>query len=174
MEHLSKQKFDEKLKRQFDIPTYDITGYTYNETKNNIPAIDESFELTANNYSSVTGKRVFLKPNLLTYNSGKLDTSEQRKYDIVLSHSFKHIDSITINLVSDYSVESLPKDVILNTPYGNYSIRFRIDNNMVYCVRSFEQNASRFPAGDYQKFAVFFNNIYKADRSKIVFIKKDS
>jgi len=45
---------------------------------------------------------------------------------------------------------------------------------MVYCVRSFEQNASRFPAGDYQKFAVFFNNIYKADRSKIVFIKKDS
>jgi hypothetical protein len=98
LEHLSKQKFDEKLKGNLISQHTTFTGYTYNETKNNIPAIDESFELTANNYSSVTGKRVFLKPNLLTYNSGKLDTSEQRKYDIVLSHSFKHIDSITINL----------------------------------------------------------------------------
>jgi hypothetical protein len=174
LEYSSKQKFDEKLKRQFDIPTYDITGYTYNETKNTIPAIDESFELIANNYSSVTSKRVFLKPNLLTCSSGKLDTSEQRKYDIVLTNSFKHVDSITINLASDYSIESLPKDVLLTTSFGNYSIRFTIDNNIVYCVRSFEQNVSRFPAADYQKFAGFLNNIYKADRSKIVFIKKDS
>jgi len=90
-----------------------------------------------------------------------------------LSHSFKHVDSITINLASDYSVESLPKDVILNTPYGNYSIRFSIDNNIFYCVRFFEQNASRFPAADYQKFAGFMNSIYKADRSKIVFVKKE-
>lgn len=91
----------------------------------------------------------------------------------MLTNSFKHIDSITINLAADYSVESLPKDVTLNTPYGNYSIQFSIDKNTVYCVRSFEQNASRFPAADYQKFAGFMNSIYKADRSKIVFVKKE-
>ncbi|HEY1870446.1 MAG TPA: transglutaminase domain-containing protein, partial [Chitinophagaceae bacterium] len=174
LEALTKQQFDEKLKSEFDIPTYDVSEYAHKETKNRIPSIDESFELTANNYSSVTGKRVFLKPNLLTYSSGKLDTSEPRKYDIVLTHAFKHVDSITIALASDYTIESLPKDVLLNTPYGIYSIQFRVDNNIVYCVRSLKQNVSRFPAADYQQFAAFMNSIYKSDRSKIVFIKKES
>jgi hypothetical protein len=174
LEDLNKQQFDEKLKSEFDIPTYDVSGYTYKETKNRIPSIDENFELTASNYSSITGKRIFLKPDVLTYSSGKFDTSEPRKFDIVLTHAFKHVDSIAITLASDYTVESLPKDVSLNAPYGVYSIQFRIDNNTVYCVRSLEQNTSRFPAADYQKFAAFMNNIYKADRSKIVFIKKES
>ncbi len=174
LEYLSKKDFDEKLKEEFDIPTYDIKDYIYKETKDIIPSIDESFNLTASNYSSVTGKRVFIKPNLLTYSSLKMDTSEQRKYDIVLTHSFKHIDSTTINLASDYSIESLPKDIVLNTVYGVYSIRFKVNNNVISCVRSFEQNSSRFPASEYKKFGAFTNDIYKADRSKIVFVKKEN
>ncbi len=174
LEQLNKQQFDEILKREFDIPTYDVTGYASTETKNTVPTINEKFTLTATSYSSVTGKRVFLKPNVLTYSSGKIDTSETRKYDIVLDNSFKHIDSVTIDLVGGYSVEGLPKDVVMNTAYGNYSIKFKVDNNKVYCVRSFEQNASRFPASEYKQFGSFMNDIYKADRSKIVFIKKDS
>jgi len=174
IEHLSKKDFNDQLKQQFDIPTYDVTGYSYTETASIIPSINETFKLTATNYSSVTGKRVFLKPNVITYYSGKFDTSETRKYDIVLTDAFKHIDSVQIDIPSGYSVESLPKDVVLNTPYGIYSIRFRFDNNIIYCVRYLEQNASRFHSTDYSKLATFMNNIYKADRSKIVFIKKDS
>jgi hypothetical protein len=173
IEELNKQQFDEVLKNKFDVPTYDITNYTHTETKGIVPTIDENFKLTADNYASVMGKRVFLTPNLLTHNTVKLDTTEERKYDVVLSHAFKHVDSIVITLTADYTVESLPKDVSLNTPYGIYSIKFRIDNSTVYCVRSMEQNASRFPAADYKKFAAFMNSIYKSDRGKIVFIKKE-
>jgi hypothetical protein len=171
LEQLNKQQFDEMLKREFDIPTYDINAYTSTETKNILPTINEKFTLTATGYSSVTGKRVFLKPNVLTYSSGKIDTSEIRKYDIVLKNSFKHIDSVTIDLIAGYSVEGLPKDVVMNTAYGNYSIKFKVDNNKVYCVRSFEQNESRFPAAEFKQFGSFMNDIYKADRSRIVFIK---
>ncbi|MEO8710711.1 MAG: DUF3857 domain-containing protein [Parafilimonas sp.] len=174
LEGLSKQQFDELLKQEFDIPTYDIKNYTSKETKSMIPVIDESFDLTASNYASVTGKRIFLKPNLLTNSAGKMDTSEQRKYDIVLKNSFKHIDSITIDLASDYTIESLPKDVVLNSAYGMYSIHFQVNDKTVLCVRTSEQNASRFPASDYSKFGSFINDIYKADRSKIVFVKKDN
>ncbi len=174
LEYLSRQQFDEKLKHEFDIPTYDIDNYIAKESKAIIPLIDEYFKLTASNYSSVTGKRVFLKPDLLTYSSEKIDTSAERKYDVVIENSFKHVDSIIINLASDYAIESLPKDVVLNTAYGNYSIHFKIDKNIVYCVRAFEQNASKFPAADYKSFGNFLNAIYKADRSKIVFTKKTS
>src|SRR5205809_1032014 len=172
LEGLNKQQFDEALKNKFDVPTYDITGYTHKETKAAVPSIEESFELTANNYASVMGKRIFLLPNLLTHSSIKFDTAEERKYDIELKQSFKHVDSVTINLASDYAVESLPKDVSLNTPFGISSISFQVNGNVVACVRSLEQNASRFAAADYNKFSTFFNDIYKADRSKIVFVKK--
>lgn len=172
LEHLNKQEFDRSLKEKFDVPTYDVTGYTHKETKAFIPSIDESFDLTANHYASVTGKRMFLTPNLLTRSPFKIDTTEERIYDVVSSNSFKHVDSISINFPPDYTVESLPKNLIYNTSFGIYSISFEINGNSIYCVRSFVQDPFRLPIADYKKYAVFLNNIYKADRSKIVFVKK--
>jgi hypothetical protein len=172
-EEFSKDEFERMLKNEFNIPTYDLSGYTFSETKNIIPSISEKFKLTAPNYSSVTGKRIFLKPNVFTYNSSKIDTSETRKFDIEIQNSFKHIDSVIINIPSNYAVENSPKDVSLNTAFGNYSIQFKISNNKIYCIRSFEENAFRFPSSEFKSFANFLNEIYKADQSKIVFIKKD-
>jgi transglutaminase-like putative cysteine protease len=172
LEELSKDEFDHMLKREFSIPTYDISDYKTTQTKEIIPSINEDFELTAPGYSSVTGKRIFLKPNIFIYNSSKIDTSKPRQYDIELDNSFKHVDSVTINILSNYTVESLPKDIVMNTPYGNYSMSFKVNNNKIYCVRSFEQNSARFPSSEFKKFADFLNSIYKADRSQVVLIKQ--
>jgi hypothetical protein len=122
----------------------------------------------------VTGKRLFIVPNLLTHSKVKVDTSEKRVYDIVLTQSFRHIDSITISLPGNYAVESFPRDVALDNAYGKYAIHFKIQDNVLTSIRLFEQNAARFPAADYKNFASFMNEIYKADRSRFVFVKKEN
>ena len=174
LDEANKQQVEDILKEEFDIPTYDVTKYNYKQNKDIVPSIDEDLEITATNYASAMGKRFFLMPDVLTHQQQKIDTSDKRLYDIVLNNSFRHIDSISINLTGNYTIESLPKDVNLKTSYGDYSISYKYIDNTVLCVRKSQQNTARFPASEYVSFADFINTIYKCDRSKIVFIKKDS
>ncbi len=41
-------------------------------------------------------------------------------------------------------------------------------------LRTNERWVAAFPAADYNELAKFFDTIFKADRSQIVFVKKDS
>ncbi len=173
LDYDDKQKIEEILKDEFDLPTYDVTSYNYKQHKDIIPSIDEDLQINATNYAAAMGKRFFLMPNVLTHLSYKIDTSEKRMYDIVLDHPFIHIDSVSIKLAGSYSIESLPKDVNLKTAYGDYSISFKYQDNTVFCVRRFQQNEARFAASQYANFGNFINSINKADKSKIVFIKKE-
>lgn len=174
LDEANKQQQEQILKEEFDIPTYDVTRYSYKQNKDIIPSIDEDLDITATNYASVMGKRFFLMPDIITHQPEKMDTSEKRLYDIVLKNPFTHIDSISLKLSESYDVESLPKDVNLSTPYGNYSISYKYEDNTVYYVRAFIQNTEKFSPSEYIKFASFINTIYKADRNKIVFLKKGS
>jgi hypothetical protein len=174
LDEANKQQVEDILKEEFDIPTYDVTKYNYKQNKSIVPSIDEDLEITAINYASAMGKRFFLMPDVMTHQPQKIDTSDKRLYDIVLKKSFTQIDSISIKLSGNYTVESLPKDVDIKTPYGDYSIAYKYVDNTVLCVRKFQQNTARFPASEYVSFASFLNTIYKVDRNKIVFIKKDS
>ncbi len=174
LDYADKKRIEDVLKEEFDLPTYDVTSYNYKQNKGMIPSVDEDLQINATNYASAMGKRFFLMPNVITHLGVKIDTSEKRVYDIVLDDPFTHIDSVSIKLSGKYTVESLPKDVNLNTPYGSYSISFKYQDNTVSCVRKFQQNASRFPSSAYADFGAFVNTIYKSDRSKMVFIKKES
>ncbi len=169
-----KQHIENVLKEEFDLPTYDVTAYNYIQNKATVPSIDEDLKITATNYAAAMGKRFFITPDILTHLEDKIDTSEKRMYDIVLDHAFTHIDSVTINLTGNYTIESLPKNISMQTAYGNYSISFKYQGNIIFCVRKFQQNASRFPASQYADFGSFINTIHKTDRSKIVLIKKDN
>src|SRR5678816_1298656 len=55
--HLSKDKLLESLKKDIDLPDYDVTSFNYEEKKSEKPAIDEHLLVVANNYASVSGKR---------------------------------------------------------------------------------------------------------------------
>jgi len=82
------------------------------------------------------------------------------------------VDSVIINFPAEYTIESLPKNVTLNTAFGIYSMSFEVKDNNIYCVRSFEQDSFRQPVTEYKNYGSFLNNIYKTDRSRIVFLKK--
>ncbi len=169
----SHDKIKDELKESFDLPTYDITDFHYDEHKDIIPTIEEKVSLSASNYASVSGKRLFVIPNILTHGYKRVTTTSSRKFDIVYHYSFRQADTINISLPSGYDVESMPKDIVINNKFGNYEIHFKAEGNTVTALRKYERSTSRFPPSDYADFVKFYDDIYKADRSKIVFVKKD-
>ncbi len=169
---LSKDKVKEFLHEQLDFATYEIIRFDYKETKSLLPAVDESLDITVSNYATITGKRLFIIPNVMTRTHRKLSADEERKYDIELGFEYKDVDTVEINLPAGYATESMPADVAISNKFGKYNSSVRLLGNQLFYYRSLEHYGGRFPAKDYAELVKFYETIYKADRNKVVLVNK--
>jgi hypothetical protein len=92
--------------------------------------------------------------------------------DFQFKTEFGETDSIEISIPSGYEIESQHKDVLLETKYGSYKTHIKILPDKILYYRQFEQFRGRFPASSYDEIKIFYNSIYEADHSQLVFVKK--
>jgi hypothetical protein len=168
----SKDKQKEYLHEQLDFPTYDINQFDYQEQKSSLPSITETLDITVSNYATITGKRLFIAPNVMTRSARKISPDSTRKYDIELGYEYKDIDSVEIEIPSGYTPEAIPATVTVNSKFGNYSSSVKLVENKLYYYRTIEHFSGRFPANSYPEMIKFFEAIFKADRNKVVLVKK--
>jgi hypothetical protein len=168
----SKKEQLEYLKKEIDLPNYDITSFDYNTTKSRIPVVDEKLKIVAPDYAQVSGKRIFIQPNLLSKNNFKLK-DEERRSDLDLTYEYEDIDSVEIAIPAGFIPEALPSPVLLNSKFGRYKMSCKVEGNTVFMTRVFESKSGKFPAADYKELVKMYDDIYKADRAKIVLVKKE-
>ncbi|MFT3935448.1 MAG: transglutaminase domain-containing protein [Chitinophagaceae bacterium] len=173
MHSASKEQRDKYLNDVLNLPTYQVDKSNYEEEKGTIPAMKEYLHVTSSSYASVTGKRLFIAPNLFEKTGLRYSPDSVRKYDIVTRSAFRDIDSINIQIPDGYSSESLPQPVNIESKFGKYSCAAKVDGNKIFYVRRYEKNKNRFPASDYAELVKFQEQIYKADRARLVLVKKE-
>jgi hypothetical protein len=172
--YLSKDKVKEYLQKKLDFPTYELDKFDYKEHKSMNPEVEEKLDLYVSNYASITGKRLFITPNVMSRSNLKLKSDEERKYDIVLHDESRYIDSVEIEIPKGYEIESSPEPVKIETKFGKYSSTTKLVGNKIFYYRLREQYSGTFPVKDYADLVKYYDSIYKADRNKIVFIKKET
>ena len=168
---LSKDKVKEFLHEQLDFATYEINSFDYKETKSSLPSVVEALDIVVSNYATITGKRLFIIPNVMTRTHRKLSADEERKFDIELGYEYKDVDTVEINLPAGYATESMPQDVSIISKFGKYNCSVKLLGTQLFYCRSMEYNGGRFPAKDYAELVKFYETIYKADRNKVVLVK---
>lgn len=171
LNELNEEQRIKYLNTVYDLPTYSIDKIEYKETKSRIPVINETLAITAPSYANITGKRMFITPNLLT-KSFRLENIKPRVFDIVYRKAYTNIDSIEIKIPTGYAVEMMPKNISTNNKFGSYKIDYSFSNNTIKVIRYYQQKVNRFPASDYQSLVDFYEQMAKADRAKIVFVKQ--
>lgn len=171
---LSRDKVKEYLHEQLDFATYDINQFEYKEEKRSLPAINESLDITVSNYANITGKRLFIVPNVMTRSYRKISQDTARKYDIQLGIEYKDVDSVEIELPAGYEPEAMPQDVLVTSKFGKYNCSVKLKGNKLYYYRSIESYSGRFPAKEYNDLAKFYETVYKADRNKVVLVKNET
>ncbi len=167
------QQKEKYLNATIHLPTFKVEQCEYTETKAKLPLIDQHIKLNATGYASITGKRLFIQPNLLNKSNERLPTDKPRRFNISLSISQRDIDTISISIPEGYTIETLPKDVSLNEKWGKYKISFSVSNNTINVLRTNESYEGDYPVSDYPAFAKYMDDIYKTDRSKVVLVKKE-
>ncbi|MFZ1801108.1 MAG: DUF3857 domain-containing protein [Chitinophagaceae bacterium] len=167
----AKEARDRYLNEVINLPSYEVQDVKYVEIKKSVPEVDETLQLKAEGYATITGKRIFLKPNLFNKNGTTLDEEKTRHFPIEYPFAFDRTDSIELTIPDGFIAEAKPKDVQLSSKFGSYSMTILITGNKINLVRNYTRVSGIFPASDFKELAEFNNKVYKADRGQVVMVK---
>lgn len=133
---LSKEKVKKFLNERLDLSTYEITDFAYHAKKAQLPELDEELKISVANYATVSGRRLFLTPNVMNRGGARYTPSETRTCDFVFDNPSTSIDSVEIALPQGYQLEAQMPETTIRTAYGNYSASVKLNGNKVVYYRS--------------------------------------
>lgn len=169
----TKEERDKYLNRALNLPTYEVVKSAYSEMPGRIPSVDETLYVKVFNYASVSGKRLFIVPNLFNRSGNKLSEDKERKYPIQFTEAFRDIDTVAIQMPSGYTPESVPKNIRIENQFGSFEVSYKINEHSVEMIRSQTCERKILPASEYGELVKYFDAIYKTDHNRIVFVKKE-
>lgn len=154
------------------IPVFDIAAFSIKEKKARIPEAIVNLDLELRKLATVSGKRIFLTPNLMNKSTFIPPKVENRTTPVVLKNAYTHIDTINYTISDQIYPEFLPEPVKIQSRFGEYESSFTLDQGKVVYVRRFVRKNGEFPAESYNEFIEFYKSVSKADASKLVFLNK--
>jgi hypothetical protein len=123
-------------------------------------------------YASVSGKRIFVTPNLMNRSTFIPEKLETRKTAVVRKMAYIDIDTMKYHLPEGIYPEFLPEPTKVKSRFGEYETLFQLDGNGLIYIRKMKMNAGEFPPASYNELIDFYRNVNKADNTKIVFLSK--
>jgi hypothetical protein len=168
-------QYDEQKKwiqENTKIPSFDINSFAITNIKNKIPSAVVKLDLNLRRYATVSGKRIFLSPNLMNRSSYVPEKIESRKTKVVRRMNYTNLDTIRYRLPEGIYPEFLPAPVKLKNQFGEYEATYQFDEGSLVYIRRIKMIKGDFPAESYQELIDFYKNISKADNTKLVFMSK--
>ena len=169
---LSKEKIMEVLKNQLELATYDVTAFQYEEDHAALPSVFEKLDIESPAYAQVSGKRVFIMPNIMTRSAFKPVADTARKYPIYFDYAYRDVDTAEITIPEGYVVEAMPKETVVESAFGKFKASVKLEGNKMTYYRDMERASGTFEPSAYPEMVKFYETIYKADRAKVVLVKK--
>lgn len=168
-------QYDEQKKwvqKNTSIPSFDVGAFSMTNKKDKVPAAVVKVDLVLKRFASVSGKRIFLTPNLMNRLSYIPEKVESRKTNVVLKMAYTDIDTIHYHLPEGIYPEFLPAPVKLRSRFGEYDASFTLDQGELVYIRRVKMNKGEFPAESYNELIEFYKGRSKADNTKMVFLSK--
>lgn len=168
-------KYDDQKKwvqENTQIPSFDITTFSMTNRKDKIPSATVNVSLTLNRFASVSGKRLFITPNLMNRSTFIPEKIEQRKTNIVRRTPYIDFDTIRYQIPEEIYPEFIPEPTKFSSRFGEYESSFKIDQGSLLYIRKVKMNKGEYPPESYNELIDFYKSMNKADNIKMVFVTK--
>ncbi|PZR40625.1 MAG: hypothetical protein DI538_03570 [Azospira oryzae] len=171
---VSKQYDDQKkwIQSNTAIPTFDINSFSVANSKDKIPTATVDLDLSLRRYASVSGKRIFITPNLMNKSTYVPEKVENRKSEVIRRMAYTDFDTVRYQLPEGIYPEFLPEPVKLKSRFGEYEATFKVDEKGLIYTRRMKMEKGTYPAESYNELIDFYRGVSKADNTKLVFVSK--
>ncbi|AMM50989.1 hypothetical protein TH61_07050 [Rufibacter sp. DG15C] len=167
--HYSPEEQLKWLYKNTDIPAFEIKKFTLSQTeKSRSPKMKETLQLDLPRVASVSGKRLFITPNLMNRWTFVPPVTENRKQDVVWREPFYDTDTVEYEIPAGYLPESVPQPVKISSVFGEYKSQVSIKGGRLVYVRELTMHKSRQAPGKYQELVNFLKQVSKADQQQVV------
>ena len=136
--------------------------------------LKEKFDVNITKYGSLSGPRLFLKPNIFSKFISNIPEKADRKHELYLDpnvFTFKDSDEMSFTIPANFKVESMPKEAKLTQSFGTYIISFLMNENKLTMKRELIMKGGIYPKEEYTQLLSFIRQVNKFDQSKVVFVK---
>lgn len=168
-------KYDEQKKwihNNTNIPTFDIVSFSMSDRKEKIPSADVTLDLNLKRYATVSGKRMFFTPNLMSRSTYIPPKMENRKTNVIRKLAYVDQDTIRYQLPEGIYPEFVPQPLNITNRFGEYQVTYKIEEGILIYTRRLKMNKGEFAPESYTELVEFFKAINKADNTKLVFMSK--
>ncbi|GAA4442164.1 hypothetical protein GCM10023188_41560 [Pontibacter saemangeumensis] len=169
--HLQPEEQRKWLYKQVQVPSFEISKYAFEQQKSRVPVVKEQLELSLRQCATISGKRMFINPNLMNKWTSVPNQRDKRLTEVVRDMAFLDVDTVEFDLPAGYAVEFLPQDITHTSAFGEYNATVKVDGQRVIYRRSLQMGKGRYSPESYTKLVEFLNNVIKSDAQQVVFVK---
>lgn len=139
--------------------------------KSQYPSVSLSAPFTAADFASKTGSRLFVPIYPMKQSGIPVLTAQNRAHDIYISKGFTDTISITFVMPEGFDVESLPKEMNIDSSFGLFTCKSEKKDNRILYNQMIDIYSGQYDKSKYKEIKDFFNKINSALKQKMVLKK---
>lgn len=129
----------------------------------------ENLLVTISGYANSVGNDYLISPNIFNQNTYIPPRIDNRKQKLDIGRGFIDIDTVEVNIPSNYNIAALPESTVLETKFGKYEINFvQTSENQITYSRKLRIEKGEYPASEYGEYREFMRSISRMDKVKIL------
>jgi hypothetical protein len=152
---------------ELDIPGAILNKFNYQETRSEVPVIQENLQLDLPRFATISGPRMLVCLVPVDKFSSVPKKVNNRKSDVIIRRDKVYQDTITLSIPEGYVAETVPAEIKIETKFGTYLLHPEVQGNKVICNRKIEIRKGRYPAAEYIGLIDFYKKMATADNSKM-------
>ncbi len=133
----------------------------------------QNITLQINRYiANLDAQEFYFRPDIFTVFGSLPPKNKNRRFPIVISGGFNHLDDITWQLPNGFVFDYLPENLTINSKFGQYKRKIiKKDAHTIIYKRHFLLKSGTYPKESYGNFRKFLKKIRKSDSEKIILKK---
>ena len=143
------------------------------EDKTSMPSCTLTTDFDAGEFANKTGSRLFVPACPLNKNRFSVFSSKNRNHDIAINNGYSQADTIIYNLPKGYVLESSPKDISVETPYGTFRSSVKQEDGQIIYSQNTVVFTGKYDKSEYSSYKAFYDQIANASKQRFVLKKAE-
>jgi len=159
-----------KVPEIYRIDNLEIESFKIDQEKGSTPKTVEKLNFKARGYGAFTSDLMYVPVNRVNQ-SPRPQEIRDRQNELYINRGYVDIDRSTYELPESFKIESLPRPVALQFPFGKFEMNVQVAGDKIHYTRHIAVKQGVFPPEQYAELVKFYRAVAEADAQRFILKK---